>query len=294
MLPWLLCGILALVVVSLLAKLYLLRRSLDEMVQQLGERLSQDTNSPIFLSARDACARRLAAELNVQLKELRRQRQRFQQGDTELKNAVTNISHDLRTPLTAIGGYLDLLKREQLSENAARYLAQIENRMEAMTKLTEELFRYSLAADQPELVLEPVDLRRVLEECLVSFYAGLTQCGAAPDISLPERPVVRSLASSAVSRIYGNIISNAMKYSGGDFSVTLTEAGAAVFSNTAPSLDPVVTARLFDRFYTVENGRDSTGLGLSIAKLLTERMGGTIWADYREGRLSVTVSFPET
>ena len=293
MLPWLLCGILALAVVILLVRLWLLRRSLEEIVQQLGERLSQDTNSPIFLSTRDAHARKLAAGLNLQLKELRRARQKFQQGDMELKNAVTNISHDLRTPLTAIQGYLDLLEREEgLSPNTRRYLDSIHNRMEAMTKLTDELFRYSLAADQPELSPEPVDLRRILEESLVSFYASLGRRGIVPDISLPERPVVRTLDPSAVSRIFGNIISNALKYSSGDFSAVLDETGRAVFSNAAPGLDPVSAAKLFDRFYTVETGRGSTGLGLSIAKLLTQRMGGTIQASCAEGRLYITVSFP--
>jgi len=293
MLPWLICGGLAAIVIALLVKLWLLRRSLDEIARQLGERLTQDTNSPIFLSTRDAHARRLAAELNTHLKELRRQRQRFQQGDTELKNAITNISHDLRTPLTAIQGYLDLLEREEaLSPNTRRYLDSIQNRMEAMTRLTEELFRYSLAADLPELKLEPVDLRRCLEESLVSFYAAMTQRGITPDISLPNVPVVRALAPSAVGRIFGNIISNALKYSGGDFSAVLDETGRAVFSNAAPGLDPVSAAKLFDRFYTVETGRGSTGLGLSIAKLLTQRMGGTIQASCAEGRLYIAVSFP--
>ena len=289
MLPWLICGALALAVLVLLVRLFLLRRSLDEIVQQLGERLSQDTNSPIFLSTRDAHARKLASELNVQLKELRRQRQKFQQGDMELKNAVTNISHDLRTPLTAIRGYLDLMERDD--GGARRYLDQIENRVEAMTRLTEELFRYSLAADQPELALEATDLRRVLEESMVSFYANLSQRGITPEISLPEAPVVRALNPSAVGRIFGNIISNALKYSGGDFAVTLDENGTAVFSNTARGLDPVSAAQLFDRFYTVETGQGSTGLGLSIARLLTERLGGTIQAEYREERLYITVSF---
>lgn len=293
MLPWLICGGLAMAAAILLAKLWLLRRSLDELARQLGERLSQDTNGPIFLSTRDAHARKLATELNVHLKELRRQRQKFRQGDAELKNAVTNISHDLRTPLTAIRGYLDLLAREELPENTRRYLDQIENRMEAMTKLTEELFRYSVTSDRQELVPEPVDMRRCLEESLVSFYAAMGQRGIVPDISLPQKPVIRTLDSSAVSRIFGNIINNALKYSAGDFSAALDETGAAVFSNSAPGLDRVAAARLFDRFYTVETGRDATGLGLSIAKLLTERMGGTIWAEYRGARLYITVSFPK-
>ncbi len=293
MLPWLICGGLAAAVMVLLVKLWLLRRSLDEMMDQLGERLGQDTNSPIFLSTQDAHARKLASELNLQLKELRRQRQQFQQGDTELKNAVTNISHDLRTPLTAIRGYLDLLGREELPEPVRRYLGLIDNRMEAMTKLTEELFRYSLAADQPELVREDVDLRRILEESLVSFYAAMGQRGITPEISLPEAPVVRTLDPSAVSRIFGNIISNALKYSGGGLTAALDQAGTVTFSNPARSLDPVTTAQLFDRFYTVETGQGSTGLGLSIARLLTERMGGRIQADYRAETLYITVSFPE-
>ena len=292
MLPWLICGALTLAVLVLLVKFWLLRRSLDEIARQLGERLTQDTNSPIFLSTRDAHARKLAAELNIHLKELRRQRQRFQQGDTELKNAITNISHDLRTPLTAIQGYLDLLEREEQPENTRRYLDSIQNRMEAMTRLTEELFRYSLAADLPQLVLEETDLRRVLEESLVSFYANLGQRGIVPQIALPEEPVIRRLDPSAASRIFGNIISNALKYSDGDFSLSLDQAGTVTFSNAARALDPVTTAQLFDRFYTVETGQGSTGLGLSIAKLLTQRLGGTIQATWQGGRLTITVCFP--
>jgi hypothetical protein len=205
---------------------------------------------------------------------------------------VASISHDLRTPLTAIWGYTDLLEREELPENAKRYLGQIRNRMEAMTKLTEELFCYSLAAGQKELNPEPVDLRRILEESLMSFYAAMTQRGIRPDISLPEGAVVRMLDPSALGRIFGNIISNALKYSSGDFTAVLEENGAAVFSNSVQGLDPVSAARLFDRFYTVETGRGATGLGLSIAKALTERQGGRIQADVREGRLFITVCFP--
>ena len=190
---------------------------------------------------------------------------------------------------------MDLLEREEaLSPNARRYLDSIHNRMEAMTRLTEELFRYSLAADQPEPPREAVDLRRILEESLVSFYAAMVQRGITPEISLPEGPVVRSLDPSAVSRIFGNIISNALKYSDGDFSAALDSGGTVVFSNSAHGLDPVSAGKLFDRFYTVETGRGSTGLGLSIARLLTERLGGSIQAGWADGRLDITVAFPET
>lgn len=94
-----------------------------------------------------------------------------------------------------------------------------------------------------------------------------------------------------MNRIFSNILSNALKYSDGDLRVTMDESGVITFSNSANSLDPVTVGRLFDRFYTVETAHNSTGLGLSIAKLLTERMGGTIRANYQDGNLNITVSF---
>lgn len=293
MLPWLICALLAAVIALLLVRLWLLRRSLDEITGQLGERLSQDTNSPIFLSTRDAHARRLAAELNLQLKELRQARQKFQQGDMELKNAITNISHDLRTPLTAICGYLELLERGDRTPDQARYLSLIAGRAQAMRQLTEELLRYSVAASlEDEPALEPVDLNGAVEEAAAALYGAFMERGIVPAVSLPEERVVRILDRAALSRVLGNLLTNALKYSGGDLEVTLTPDGSIILSNAAPGLDEVQVGRLFDRFYTVETGRSSTGLGLSIARALTERMGGTIAARYEAGRLAVTLRFP--
>jgi hypothetical protein len=106
---------------------------------------------------------------------------------------------------------------------------------------------------------------------------------------LPEQPVYRELDAAALNRIFSNIIGNAIKYSDGDFSVTMKEDGSVTFTNTAKELDTVTVGRLFDRFYTVEASRNSTGLGLSIAKLMTERMGGTIEATYKSERLNIIV-----
>ncbi len=293
MLPWLLCAALAAAVLALLVKLRLLQRSLDDITGQLGERLSSDTNNPIFLSARDPYARRLAAELNIHLKELRRQRRRYENGDRELKEAVTNISHDLRTPLTAICGYLELLERGDRTPDQARYLSLIAGRAQAMRQLTEELLRYSVAASlEDEPALEPVDLNGAVEEAAAALYGAFMERGIVPAVSLPEERVVRILDRAALSRVLGNLLTNALKYSGGDLEVTLTPDGSIILSNAAPGLDEVQVGRLFDRFYTVETGRSSTGLGLSIARALTERMGGTIAARYEAGRLAVTLRFP--
>ena len=292
MLPWLLCGGLAAAVLILCVRLRLLQKSLDEIAAQLEERLGSDTNNPIFLSARDPHARKLAAELNTRLKELRRLRRRYENGDRELKEAVTNVSHDLRTPLTAICGYLELLDKGDKTPAQARYLALIAERAEAMRQLTGELLRYSVAASpEDELNLEPVDLNGAVEEAVAAFYGALVERGITPSVSLPDERVARSLDRAALSRVLGNLLNNALKYSAGDLEVVLTPDGTITLSNAAPGLDEVQVGRLFDRFYTVETGRHSTGLGLSIARALTERMGGVIAARHEGGRLRVSLCF---
>ncbi|MGN0609798.1 MAG: sensor histidine kinase [Oscillospiraceae bacterium] len=287
-----LCAVLSAAVIILLIKIYNMKRSAREIREKLAERLSADTNTLIDISSsdRDMCA--LAADLNVQLKQLREERLRCRHGDLELKEAVTNISHDLRTPLTAICGYLDLLEKEEMSENARRYLAFIKNRTESLRQLTGELFSYSVVTSSRELKPEKTDICAALEETLLSFYGEFKEKGITPEITLPEEPVFRILDRTALNRIFSNIISNGAKYSSGDFSVKIYENGTVQFSNTAKSLNSVMTGRLFDRFYTVEASRNSTGLGLSIAKRLTESMNGSINAEYREQKLFITLFFP--
>lgn len=212
-------------------------------------------------------------------------------GDMELKDAVTNISHDLRTPLTAINGYLDLLEREKKSETVQRYLSRIQNRAELLINLTEEQFQYSIVASLQSLNYEPVDLVRALEESLVFFYAVMKERNIEPQIEMPEESLWVQLDKGAVSRIFSNIISNAIKYSDGDLSVVMDKNGCVTFSNTAHNLNAVTVGRLFDLFYTVEASRNSTGLGLSIARTLTEQMGGSISAQHRDGTLHISLCF---
>lgn len=289
---WVLAAGLALLALGLGWKVALLRHGIKGLRRDLVERRGQDTNTLLSLPCRDRELRRLASALNDELRALRQERLRYQQGDKELKEAVVNISHDLRTPLTAISGYLQLLKSQELPPDAQRYLGQIESRTESMKRLTEELFRYSVVVSEENLAREPVDLRRAVEEALLSFYGALEGRGIDPQVRLPEEPVVRQLDPSALSRVLGNILTNALKYSAGNLEVALEESGRLTFSNSAPGLDPVAAGRLFDRFYTVEAARNSTGLGLSIAKELTQRMGGSIGAALHSGTLTVWVEFP--
>lgn len=285
--PLLIILILLLFAIALLLKIQLLRSAMREIVEAFQDRLAADTNALIDVSSRDSYVLKLASNINQQLRLLRTQRHRFQQGDRELKEAVTNLSHDLRTPLTAINGYLDLLDREDKSETVQRYLSHIRNRTEALKELTEELFRYSVVTSEQALKREPVNLVRALEEKLVSFYGAMKEKNIEPEIRLPDEPIWRELDSDAVSRIFSNIIGNAMKYSDGDFFVSIDENGVITFANAASNLNAITVGRLFDRFYTVEDARNSTGLGLSIAKGLTNRMGGSIDAQFQDNRLII-------
>lgn len=283
---------LCIVIFLLLGKIYFLHKSALEIGEGLEERLASDTNTLIDISSQDPYLRQLAANINVQLRQLRSHRHRYQLGDRELKEAVTGISHDLRTPLTAIRGYLDLLKKEEATPNAQRYLSAIENRVEAMTELTEELFRYSLALSQEELPLENVCLNAALEESIAAYYAALTSRGIAPQIHLSGKRLEACLNREALSRIFSNLLSNALKYSDGRLDIVLSDQGEIAFSNPAPGLTSVQVGRLFDRFFTVEAARSSGGLGLSIARSLTERMGGTIRAELDGETLTISLQFP--
>lgn len=292
---WLLVIVLSLGVLALSAKLLLMRRDLHTLSAQLHDHLQTDTNTLLTSASGDRALRTLAASLNVELTELRRQRLRYENGDRALKQAVTNVSHDLRTPLTAISGYLDLLESEEKSADAARYLALIQNRTDAMARLTEELFRYSvILAEEEPLAHEPVVLNDALAESLASFYGALTSRGITPQIKICDARVTRLLDKDALARVLANILNNALKYSDGDLAVQLDEDGTLHFSNHAAALDEVSTAQLFDRFFTVENARHSTGLGLSIAKSLTEQMHGEISAAYSDSLLMIRLRFNET
>ncbi len=288
---WVAVLVLGLLTVMLAIKVVLLRKSARVLREELLRRRNEETNTLLSLPSRDREMRLLTSTLNQELRSLRQDRLRYQQGDQELKDAVAGISHDLRTPLTAISGYLELLKSQQLPPDATRYLEQVESRTQSMKRLTEELFQYSVAASTEKLELQPVDLGRALEETLLAFCGALESRGITPEIHLTEKKVIRYLDPGALNRVLGNLLTNALKYSPGDLSVSLDESGRIAVSNSAPQLDPITTGRLFDRFYTVEAAKNSTGLGLSIAKALTERMGGKIWAEFSQGRLTLLVEW---
>lgn len=269
----------AVIAVVLAVKVYIMKKSVREITEQTRGKLREDTNTGLDVSTGDRDVRALAANINEELKTLREEQRRYVRGDKELKDAITNISHDIRTPLTAICGYLDLLEKCPQSDEALEYLTQIKNRAEAMRTLTEELFRYSVAASEGELELAMVCVNDVLEESIASFFGAISERGITPEINITETRIMCIADKTALARIFSNLLSNALKYSRGDLFVSMDENCVIRFCNSAENVENIEVNRLFDRFYTVESGNLSTGLGLSIAKLLTEKLGGEISAE---------------
>ena len=181
-------AILLTVIFALLGKIYLMHKATLEIGEAFEVKLAADTNTLIDISSRDPYLCRLAASINTQLRILRKQRHRYLVGDRELKEAVTNISHDLRTPLTAICGYLELLEKEPLSAVSRQYVAIIRERTKVMTQLTEELFRYSVVLSVPlAQPLQEVSVNRILEGSIAAMYAVLKRHRITPDITMTDR-----------------------------------------------------------------------------------------------------------
>lgn len=292
------CVLLAIALTLAVIKIVLLRHGFDELTENIEDQVSGKTQIPVTLTTSDPHARHTAEILNRELKNLDRERNEYLDGNRKVAEAVTGISHDIRTPLTAINSYLDLMADEKDEALKAQYLERIKSRTLSLSDLADELFKYSTSTD-PErypvqtesITSEPIDICRVLEECMLSFYAGFKKKGIEPDIEIPDEPVFVLCDKKSANRIFENIIGNAIKYANNDLKVKLDPKGQVIFSNPAPDLTPVSAAKLFDRYFTVNEGHASTGLGFSIAKELITRNNGTIEADLKDGILMITVSF---
>ena len=283
--------------VVLILKIAILKGSIRQIRREFKERDELNSSAKIGISFRDADLCGLTDDLNKTLEKMRKKYNLYVQGDSEVKQTIGNASHDLRTPLTAIIGYLELAKgKMQAGEDITSYLDIIENRARYMKELTDELFEFSGIIgdnDREELQTEEIEINRVLEDSIIDYYSVLSENGIEPLVEITEEPVVRFLNRHALERIFANLLNNAVKYSQGDLKITLAGSGEITFENYAPEITEIQVQQLFDRFYTVRTGRNSTGLGLAIARNLVTRLDGTIDAKHIEKKLVIRISFPK-
>lgn len=282
--------ILFLICIFLAVKLYVIKQSIKEIEKSFSKILRTDTNNIIAISSSDKDIKNLTINLNNNLSELRGQKLQYKNGNQELKKIITNISHDLRTPLTAIKGYVDLIEQEKLSNNQKKYLKVIQKKSNELTELTGQLFEYTKLIDiDVKIKKEECCINEILEETLVSYYSIFKEQDIIPNISICSTKVYKIVNKISIIRVFENILSNVIKYSNGDLKVEMQENGTITFSNKATSLDETTVQKIFDRYFSVENAKESTGIGLSIAKQLVELNNGSIKAEYVNGYLIIEI-----
>lgn len=283
--------ILFLICVVLIAKIYFMKKSVKEIELSLKDILKSNTNNLLTISSSDKDVKKLTNVLNIELKELRKQRLQYETGNQEIKSSITNISHDIRTPLTAISGYIDLIKESKKNEKKEEYLKIVENKTNDLILLTEQLFDFSKTMDIGTKVEKQKCLvNEILEETLANYYIIFKENNIVPQIEITKNRIYKIVDRNTIIRVFENILSNVTKYSNGDFRVSLDDDGKITFSNKATSLDATTVEKIFNRYYTVENAKKSTGIGLSIAKQLVELNGGTINAKYIKSYLIIEIN----
>lgn len=289
--------ILIIAVGILLFLLLLQRREIKSISKQLREIKPKDTNQLIHSLGENWLCGELINDINAMLGEVRTDRSEYQKKSHALEQMLTNISHDLRTPLTSALGYIDIIRSSRLPmDEQERELEVIEKKLLRLEELINSFFEFSriLSSDrQPEM--DELNLVAVLEEAMVHYYDDY--CGQDRQILFEHddsRHPIRSNRNMLL-RIFDNLIGNGLKHGVGDVCITLTrtETIRIRFENKLTDSE-IDIERIFDEFYTTDISRTkgSTGLGLAIAKQFTQMLGGEISGEYDKERFAVTVMFP--
>ena len=283
---------LVLIIIFLIYYIISINISIKEIEDNLDIILNNDTNKLITISTNNKRLNRLTANLNTSLRKIRKLEITYKNGNKELQESITNISHDLRTPLTAIKGYIDLIKKEKSKKKIVEYLKIIENKSEDLVILTEQLYDYSKSLDlKDNLKKEKVCINDILEDTILSYYALIKKKNLTPEINITTKGIYRKIDKNMAIRILENIISNTIKYTDEDIKITLLDNGKIIIKNKSHVLDNTTVNKMFDRYYTIESGSNTSGIGLSIAKQLVNINGGKITAKYSQGYLIVELEF---
>jgi signal transduction histidine kinase len=285
------------IVLAIFVALYFsLRKNVKAVAKSLSCINSSKTNSKVLISSTDSLIRNLAVEINKSIEAKNSTEAEYKRMDRELRQAIANISHDLRTPLTSIMGYIQLIEDENLTlAERKEYIDIVKKRSKALQMLIGGFYDLSrLEAKEYKFELKTMNLYNLLSDTIASYYNDFVNSGLEPHIELEEniKPVI--LDENAARRIFSNLMQNLLRYGENEAVITLNQKDgyiSTVFSNEATSLKEEDVKHLFDRFFTGDRARTdkSTGLGLAITKQLVEQMGHKISAKLEKGRLSIEI-----
>lgn len=263
-------------------------------------RISEKSRRPVSISLHGADMKELAVKINRSLKEEEQLRLKSVREEKRFKEMIANISHDLRTPLTAVKGYQQLLCNSGLSENQQEKLTTAMKHTDELGQLIDHFFEYSyILNSEPVIRPERINLTNFVTECIVDSIPMIENNSLTVDME--ESNQIYTVADKELlMRIISNLIRNCVQHAEDNFTVkvwTSTDSegrmAAVSFTNKAVGITENDLERLFERFYTADRARQkSTGLGLSIVRLLAEQMDGRAEAEIRDGMLKISVKLP--
>lgn len=273
------------------------RRQIMHITEQIAFFNGHETNMLLTCDRNGGCLAKLTCELNTMLEQTTALRKRASDDEARVKETIINLSHDIRTPLTSIDGYFQLMSGSSDCKEQQKYARIVRGRIAALKNMLDELFMYArMANGDSEMNLAPCTLNSLLLNSLFGFYNDIKQRGIEPVISVPEQDIVIEGNEPALDRIFQNTIKNSLEHGREYLSVSLLRDGDAAkicFANDIDTQSDIDITKVFDRFYKADaaRGRNSTGLGLSIVKELVERLNGSISCAVDESVFCITIEF---
>lgn len=266
------------------------QKKLRELHQKLKEILDTDSGERVMVFTGNRELMELAAQINRLLEEKAKTEADFRRSEISSRKMLSNISHDLKTPLTVIRGYLEIMRTrgEAALEGQAdlQMLEKAEQKAQSLMELIDSFFSLAkIEAGDTEVALSRVDVCEVCRESVLDFYEILTGADFQVEIGLPETPVYAQGNREALQRILSNLISNVIRYGaeGKYLGVSLRADERAVsidVTDKGKGIESAFAQSVFERLFTMEDSRSRSvqgnGLGLTIAKKLAERMGGDL------------------
>ena len=272
-------------------------RQVKDICRQLAFLMKHDSNMLIHREFGLGGIGMLSDRLNDLLELRRKEKRYYQEKETLIADTYTNLSHDIRTPLTSLDGYFQLMEACENVEEQRRYLNIIHERIHSLNEMLEELFMFTkLKNESYRLELTSCCINRILKETVFSYYDDWVRREIQPDIQITEEQLYIDGNKQGLSRIIQNVIKNGLDHGEKKIRIVLKrEQNRAVLqiSNQVTASEQIDIEHVFDRFYKADAARSktSTGLGLSIAREFVRRMNGEIGAKIEENEFIVEMSF---
>ena len=301
MLAWkIICAVLVLVGVGLLVYIVRMKRELQNIKKELETTTRKSYNRQISVDLSDKDLVGMTTQLNKNLDYQKKLKLEAEKAEKSIRKSVSDIAHDLRTPLTVMKGNLQMLRMEEtLSDKGLQYVEACMLKADEMREMADDFFQLSLLeSDLEEVELRRVDMTEALLQFLVAQEAVIRTKGMEPEVIYPEKSVFVLADEKLVDRMFGNLLNNVLRHAkGNSFQIRLEETDgecAITFSNVVEAPETLNTEALFERTYRGEKARTGSGagLGLYIVKLLAQKQKAQAKARLIENKLEISVRFP--